>query len=129
MGTTNGIEVSPDEQTLYVNESVQQNVWKYDIQHDGSVKNKTLLINFDTLGMDGMRCDNQGNLYIARYGKGTVAIVKPNGELLGEIELIGKKPTNVAFGGDDGKTLYITLQDTRKVEYCRVPFPGRTFQN
>ena len=36
MGTTNGIEVSPDDRTLYVNESVQRNVWAYDIQSDGS---------------------------------------------------------------------------------------------
>jgi sugar lactone lactonase YvrE len=41
--------------------------------------------------MDGMRCDADGNLYIARYGKGTIAKVSPSGKLLQEITLIGKK--------------------------------------
>ncbi|RYE53808.1 MAG: SMP-30/gluconolactonase/LRE family protein, partial [Sphingobacteriales bacterium] len=69
MGTTNGIEVSTDEKHLYVNESVQRKVWKYDIDSiTGDVSNKRLLIEFPYFGMDGMRCDKNGNLYIARYG-------------------------------------------------------------
>ena len=77
MGTANGIEVSPDGRTLYVNETVQRNVWAYDIQPDGSLKGKRLLIRFPDFGMDGMRCDVDGNLYISRHGKGTVAVVRP----------------------------------------------------
>ena len=73
MGTTNGIEVSPDEKTLYVNESVQRNVWRYDLSPDGEISNKSLLIQFPDFGMDGMRCDIDGNLYITRHGKGTIA--------------------------------------------------------
>ena len=75
MGTTNGIEVSPDGKKLYVNESVQRNVWVFDIQHDGSLTNKTLLKKFPDHGFDGMRCDVDGNLYITRYGKGTVVVL------------------------------------------------------
>ena len=71
MGTTNGIEVSPDEKTLYVNESVQRKVWAYDLSAEGAISNKRLLIEFPDFGMDGMRCDIDGNLYIARHGKGT----------------------------------------------------------
>ncbi len=55
MGTTNGIEVSPDGKKLYVNESVQRNVWQYDINSDGSLSNKTKFIVFEDFGMDG-RC-------------------------------------------------------------------------
>ncbi|MEX0884347.1 MAG: SMP-30/gluconolactonase/LRE family protein, partial [Cyclobacteriaceae bacterium] len=40
MGTTNGIEVSPDNQTLYVNETVQRNVWAYDLNDQGDISNK-----------------------------------------------------------------------------------------
>ena len=69
MGTTNGIEVSPDEKTLYVNESIQRNVWAYDLARDGEISNKRLLIQFADFGMDGMRCDIDGNLYITRHGK------------------------------------------------------------
>ena len=92
MGTTNGIEVSPDEKTLYVNESVQRSVWAYDIVPDGTVANKRLLIQFPDFNMDGMRCDVDGNIYITRHGKGTVAKLSPEGEVLLESNCTGKIP-------------------------------------
>jgi gluconolactonase len=126
MGTTNGIEVSADEKHLYVNESVQRRVWKYDIDSKtGLVSNKRLLIQFADHGMDGMRSDALGNLYIARYGAGEVAVVSPHGTLLQRIRLKGEKPTNVAFGGDDGKTVYVTLQERGAIETFRSEEPGR----
>lgn len=128
MGTTNGIEVSPDGQTLYVNESVQRNVWAYDLAADGSISNKRLLLQFPDHGMDGMRCDSEGNLYITRHGKGTVAMVSPQGEVLREIVLTGKKPSNITFGGPDGKTCYVTLQDRGCFEQFRVAYPGKSAQ-
>lgn len=128
MGTTNGIEVSPDERTLYVNESVQRNVWAYDIQPDGSVANKRLLIQFPDFNMDGMRCDIDGNLYITRHGKGTIAKLSPAGEVLLEVELHGQNPSNIAFGGADGCTCYVMLQDRGNVETFRVERPGRSWQ-
>ncbi|MEP7374306.1 MAG: SMP-30/gluconolactonase/LRE family protein [Chitinophagaceae bacterium] len=128
MGTTNGIEVSPDDKTLYVNESVQRKVWAYDLTPEGEIRNKRLLIEFPDFGMDGMRCDTEGNLYIARYGKGVIAKVSPAGKLLQEIALIGKKSSNVAFGGKDGRTVYITLQDEGNIESFRVDKPGREWK-
>src|SRR5439155_16350952 len=128
MGTTNGIEVSPDEKILYVNESVQRKVWAYDLSASGAISNKRLLISFPDFGMDGMRCDVDGNLYVARYGKGTVAKVSPKGELLKEITLLGKNPSNIAFGGPDGKTAYVTLQDHGNIESFRVEAPGREWK-
>ncbi len=125
MGTTNGVEVSPDGARLYVNESVQRRVWAYDRAADGGVSNKRLLIAFDDHGLDGMRTDAEGNLYIARYGAGTVAVVAPDGRLLREVRLKGQKPTNVAFGGADGRTVYVTLQDRGAIEAFRAPIPGR----
>jgi gluconolactonase len=128
MGTTNGIEVSPDGKTLYVNESVQRKVWAYDLSESGAITNKRLLIDFPDFGMDGMRCDVEGNLYIARHGKGVVAKVSPAGKLLREIKLTGTKPSNVAFGGPDGRTVYITLQDRGNIESFRVEAPGREWK-
>lgn len=128
MGTSNGIEVSPDEKTLYVNESVQRKVWAYDLSSNGNVSNKRLLIEFPDFGMDGMRCDVNGNLYIARWGKGVVAKVSPKGELLKEILLSGKKCSNIAFGGADGKTVYVTLQDRNNIESFRAEAPGREWK-
>ena len=128
MGTTNGIELSPDEKTLYVNESVQRNVWAYDLSPTGDVSNKRLLIEFPDFGMDGMRCDVKGNLYITRHGKGTVAIISPEGKLLQEVELTGKKPSNITFGGPDGRTCYVTLQDRGNFESFRAENPGRGWE-
>ena len=125
MGTTNGIEVSPDNKYLYVNESVQRKVWKYDLNEKGEISNKRLIHEFPDFGMDGMRCDADGNLYITRHGKGTVAKLSPTGKLIREISTIGKLPSNIAFGGKDGRTAYITLQDRGNMESFRVDQPGR----
>jgi sugar lactone lactonase YvrE len=127
MGTTNGVEVSPDEKTLYVNESVQRKVWAYDLDTEGNISNKRLFHQFDDFGMDGMRCDVEGNLYITRYGKGTVAKLSQEGKLLLEVQMKGKKPSNIAFGGKDGKTAYVTLQDRGYIETFRVEKAGRSF--
>lgn len=128
MGTTNGIEVSPDEGTLYVNESAQRNVWAYDLSSEGEVSNKRLLIQFPDFNMDGMRCDIEGNLYITRHGKGTVAKLSPAGEVLLEVELTGKLCSNITFGGPDGCTCYVTMADRGNVEVFRADLPGRSWQ-
>lgn len=127
MGTTNGIEVSTDNKTLYVNESVQRKVWAYDLTENGNISNKRLFHTFNDFGMDGMRCDVKGNLYIARYDKGTVAVLSPSGDLVREVILKGKKPSNIAFGGKDGKTCFVTLQDRKLVESFRADYPGRAW--
>lgn len=125
MGTTNGVEVSPDGRHLYVNESVQRRLWAYDLDERGRISAKRLLHQFADHGLDGMRADAEGNLYIARYGAGSVAILSPDGELLREVRLKGQKPTNVAFGGRDGRTVYVTLQDRGAIEAFRSAQPGR----
>ena len=128
MGTTNGIEVSPDEKLLYVNESAQRNIWTYDLSAEGEISNKRLLIQFPDFGMDGMRCDIEGNLYVTRHGKGTVAKLSPAGEVLLEVQLTGKLCSNVAFGGPDGRTCYVTMADRGNVEVFRADLPGRSWQ-
>jgi gluconolactonase len=126
LGTTNGIELSPNEKTLYVNASGK--VWAYDLSPKGNISNKRVLIEFSDFGMDGMRCDIKGNLYIARFGKGMVVVVSPQGKIIREIPLSGKRPTNVAFGGNDGRTMYVTLQDQGNLERFRVDIPGREWE-
>ena len=125
-GATNGIEVSPGDDILYVNASPK--VWIYDLSPEGEIGNKRLLIEFPDFVMDGMRCDVDGNLYITRFGKGTVVKVSPEGKVLEEVKLAGKRPTNVAFGGEDGCTVYVTLQDKGNIEYFRVDAPGRAWE-
>ncbi|MES3017724.1 MAG: SMP-30/gluconolactonase/LRE family protein [Bacteroidota bacterium] len=122
MSTTNGIEVSPDNKTLYVTHARQ--VLAYDLSN-GRISNKRILFEFPDFGMDGMRSDSEGNLYISRPGKGTVVKLSPSGKILREVTLTGKKPSNVAFGGQDGRTVYVTMQDQGNIESFRTDLPGR----
>ena len=124
LGTSNGIEVSPDEKTLYVNESVQRNVWAFTIAPDRSLTNKRLVKKFTDHGFDGMRCDADGNLYITRHGKGTVVKLSPAGEVLQEIAVLGKMPSNLCFGGPDGRTVYVTEVEHARLVQFRVDRPG-----
>ncbi len=110
MGTTNGIEVSPDGKYLYVNESIQRKVWRYNINEDGYVSDKMEFFSFEDYGMDGMRCDDFGYLYITRHGKGSVVKLSPKGELIKEYQLKGKLPTNLTFSNDFSK-IYVTIAD------------------
>ncbi len=127
LGTTNGIEVSPDERTLYVNETVQRRIWAYDLSPDGDIDidKRRLLKTFDDQGLDGMRCDAAGNLYVTRWGAGVVLKLSPTGEVLQTVALHGQNCTNLTFGGPDGCTCYVTVADTGQVERFRVDVPGR----
>ena len=127
MGTTNGIELSPDETTLYVNESVQRKIWAFTVGHDGSLSNKRLFFEFEDFGMDGMKTDKEGNLYVCRYGKGTIAIISPDRLFKREVKLTGKKVSNITFGGKDGKTCFVTLQDRKGMEKFTSDTPGRRY--
>lgn len=125
MGTTNGIDVSPDGKHLYVNESAQLRIWAYDIKPDGTLTNKRLFHTFEGFGMDGIRCDEKGYLYMCRYDKGTVVRLDPEGKLVGEILLKGKKPSNITFGGPENRRCFVTLQDRGCFETFVAPYPGR----
>ena len=125
MSTTNGIEVSPNGKFLYVNESGSRKIWRFRIGKDKSLSDKTLLIEFPGFGMDGMRADVKGNLYVTRHGKGTVAIVSSKGKLLREVSVLGKNPTNITFGGPDGKTCYVTEVEYGRLISFRAKYKGR----
>lgn len=124
MGTTNGIALSPSEEILYVNETAQRKIWRFDLDARGEVTNQKLFASFDDFGLDGMKCDHEGNLYVTRHGKGTVVIFSPKGEILHEVKMKGLKPSNLNFGGPDGKTCYVTMQDRKCVEIFRIATVG-----
>ncbi|MEX1239609.1 MAG: SMP-30/gluconolactonase/LRE family protein [Cyclobacteriaceae bacterium] len=125
MGTTNGIALSPDEKTLYVNESAQRKIWAFDVDASGDISNKRLFAEFSDFGFDGMACDSKGNLYVTRHGKGTVAILSPDGKVMREIQLKGKRCSNLVFGGKKGRTVYVTMQDRKGIEKFEVEHPGK----
>ncbi len=125
MGTTNGIALSPDEKILYVNESVQRKIWAFDVDAKGDISNKRLFAEFPDFGFDGMKCDAEGNLYVTRYGKGAIAILSPEGKLIREVFLKGKRCSNLVFGGLNGKLVFVTLQDRKGMERFRNDIPGK----
>jgi sugar lactone lactonase YvrE len=125
MGTTNGICLSPDEKTLYVNESIQRRVWAFTMDENGDIKGQRQFAKFDDFGLDGMKCDSKGNLYVCRWGKGTVAIFNPDGRQLQEVELKGKNVSNITFGGKENKTCFCTLQDRKCIEKFRTDTSGK----
>jgi sugar lactone lactonase YvrE len=57
-----------------------------------------------------------------------VAVLSPRGETIREIRLAGKNPTNIAFGGADGRTCYVTVADRGNIETFRADHPGRSWQ-
>lgn len=119
LGTTNGIEVSPDGRKLYVNESVQRRIWVFDIAADGTLSNRRKFAEFPDHGFDGMRCAADGTLYCTRHGKGTVVVLSPEGAVVDEIDVLGPSPTNLTFGGPDRRTVYVTEAGEKRI----VSFP------
>jgi gluconolactonase len=116
MTLPNGIIVSLDGKTLYVSDSGQKNWRVYPIKADGTVGEGKVFFKPETGAKgdpDGMTIDEEGNLYCT--GCGGVWFLKPDGKggYAAPACLIPFKDltSNVAFGGDDGKTLYITCGD------------------
>lgn len=109
----NGIALSPDEKVLYINESGKRQVWRFEVQHDDSAINGRLWVDMSpnpAPGIpDGMRLDKKGNVYDA--GPGGVWILSPEGKHLGTL-LLPDRATNMAWGDDDGKTLYLVNHTT-----------------
>jgi signal peptidase len=126
MSTTNGIDLSPDGKTLYVGESDTREIWAYRI--DGTkLLAPRLVKRFADFDIDGLRTDTSGDLYVARILKGTIAVLTPVGKLKREIQLKAKEPTNLAFGGPDGKTVFVTQRQGGFIESFRADHPGREY--
>jgi gluconolactonase len=123
----NGITTSPDQSLLYVAEMRTHWVYSYQIQPDGSLKDKQKYYHLhssdaaDDAGADGIRCDSDGRLYVAtrmgvqvcdQAGRVNCIIPTPNG-----------KVANVCFGGEDFKTLYATCGDKVYKRVLKVAGP------
>ena len=107
----NGLAFSPDEKYLYVNNwsDKKKVILRYDVQPDCTLTNSTLFFDMtDAPGndaLDGLKVDQQGNVYST--GPGGLWIISPEGKQLGLLKG-PEDPHNMAWGDDDGKTLYIT---------------------
>jgi sugar lactone lactonase YvrE len=124
MGTTNGIDLSPDEKTLYVGESESGQIWAYAVS-GGELTNPKLVKTFDRDTIDGVRTDVEGKLLIARIRKGSIAVLTPEGKVKRDIALKGKEPSNLAFGGKDGRTIFVTQRQGGFIESFLTDREGR----
>ena len=146
----NGVLVSPDDRYLYVadNDNNHDNgarkLWRFDLKKDGTVDvaSKKLLYDWGKgRGPDGVKQDAKGRLYVAaglnkpnppfepaKDVKGGIYVISPEGKLLTFLPVPTDEVTNLAFGGDDLKTLYITgggtLYSIRTTTPGRVVFPA-----
>jgi gluconolactonase len=140
----NGLLVSPNDEYLYVADNNNNNVggartlWRFNLSEDGSIDPATKKIIFDWQdgrGPDGLEMDTTGRLWVAAgrnepvppyetnaFDAG-VYILSPDGELLDTIPIPRDETTNVAFGGEDLKTLYITAGGS--LFSMRAAVPGR----
>ena len=99
----NGLIGTPDGKTLYVSDINDRKIWKYDIQPDGMLVNKTF---FAPEGSDGMTIDNKGNVYLTNK---FVSVFDKTGKKIAEIE-VPEQPSNVCFGGKKRNILFITAR-------------------
>lgn len=105
----NGLAFSPDGKLLYIDDSEQKNIRVYRFHPDGTISDGKIFANEDDGTKDGVpdgiRIDKQGNLFVV--GPRGIWVWSPAGVHLGTIEL-PEQPANLAWGGDDNATLYIT---------------------
>jgi gluconolactonase len=99
----NGVTLSPDGKILYVANTDEKNIRGYDLDGRGRASHERIVVPGLPAGPDGIRTDVKGNLYIAARG---VLVYSSQGKLLGKIEP-AVSPRNLAFGGDDLRTLYM----------------------
>jgi len=125
----NGIAFSPDEKLLYVNDSRRGHIRVFEVAPNGTLAKQTDRVFADLRGSepgvpDGMKVDTAGNVYCG--GAGGIYILDPAGKKLGRIVHGYAATTNIAFGGDDWKTLYFTSRNelaSVKLKVAGVPVP------
>jgi gluconolactonase len=130
----NGLAFSPDESVLYINDSRRGHIRAFDLLPSGMLAKQTDRVFADLKGAepgvpDGMKVDVEGNVYCG--GAGGLWIIDPNGRKLGRIVHGAPATANLAFGGDDWRTLYFTSRNhlgavAVKIAGIPVPAPART---
>ena len=120
----NGLAFSPDETVLYINDSRHGHIRAFDLLPNGTLAKASDRIFVDLRGSepgvpDGMKVDVEGNVYCG--GAGGLWIMDPNGKKLGRIAHGAPATTNLAFGGDDWKTLYFTSRNHLGSVEVKIP--------
>jgi gluconolactonase len=124
----NGLVLTPNEDILYLAVTRNNAVWRVPLNPDGSIGRVGIFIQLSGgMGPDGMAMDAEGNLAVCHVGMGSVWLFSRFGRPLYEIQSnAGRGTTNAAFGGADGKTLFITESETGTVLAARLQVAGLT---
>jgi sugar lactone lactonase YvrE len=129
---SNGIGWSPDGATMYLSDSGTGCVDAFDFDADtGAIAGRRTLVRIDEPGMapDGLAVDEQGDMWVGIYGGWAVNRYRPDGSLLATVRIPAAQATSCAFGGRDGRTLFVTTGRERleDAELERQPEAGRVF--
>jgi gluconolactonase len=127
----NGLAFSPDEKILYIVDSRRTHIRAFDVMPNGLLALQTERVFVELKGPepggpDGIKVDVMGNVYTG--GSGGIYVVDPKGKKLGRIVHGQPQTTNIAFGGDDWKTLYFTTHSTLgsvKLKVAGLPVPAK----
>ena len=104
---SNGIELSPDQQRAYYDDTPTGRTDVFDVV-DGELTNRRPFVTHDTGHPDGLAVDSAGNVWVALNGAGRIRCFSPTGSLLAEVELPVRLTTACTFGGEDLRDLYVT---------------------
>ena len=120
----NGLAFSPDESILYVNDTRMGHIRAFNVQPNGMPSLETDRVFCDLKGErpgapDGMKVDIEGNVYCG--GSGGIWVISPGGKHLGTIVHGEPMTTNMAWGGDDWKTLFFTSRTTLFRIQMKIP--------
>lgn len=111
----NGIGWSPDHQTVYFNNSADKQILAFDASETGNLLNKRVHYQHRGEGEpDGLKIDEQGNIWSALHAEAKVIRVSPGGEVTGEIKFPAPLITCPVFVGTE---LFVTSEDDEKSEY------------
>ena len=125
----NGINISPIDGKLYVCESAKQKIVRFKITPENRLVDKEDFVELPGGDPDGIEYDINGNLYAAHFGGKAVYVFSPEGKQIQIIETPGSKPTNLEFGDEDFKTLYLTEVETNALYKIRTKYPGKNILN
>ncbi len=127
----NGLTFSNDFHYLYLAETHKFRLLRFKVSPDGLLTNRKVFVDLgEKVWPDGMKCDDQGNLWVALWTEAAIWCFNSSGKKIASIKIPGQDPhpTNIIFGGTQRKTAYITVTDgdNGKIYSITMPVSGRS---